>query len=100
MFYYPNCDLAILTSGTIRTNELITKGEVTLRTINEILPFPDKIVLLRIPGDALQQILENSVSQWPAFDGRFSCISGLKYSFDPERPAGSRVHSVLTAEGN
>ena len=59
---YPDCDLALLPGGAIRTNAEIPRGEVTLRVINEILPFPDKIVLVRIPGDALKQLLENSVS--------------------------------------
>ena len=39
-------------------------------------------------------LLENSVSQWPTLDGRFACFSGIKFSFDPDQPAGFRVHSV------
>lgn len=54
---------------------------------------------MRVPGDALLQILENSVAKYPASDGRFACMSGLKFSFDPERPEGSRVHSVRTLAG-
>jgi len=59
----------------------------------------DKIILLRVPGDSILSLLENSVSQWPALDGRFAAISGLKYRFDPEFPSGSRVHSVTTLNG-
>ena len=58
----------------------------------------DKIVLLRVSGTVLLSLLENSVSQWPALDGRFACVSGLKYAFDPEHPAGQRVHSVRTLD--
>ena len=54
---------------------------------------------MNVNGEIIRSILENSVSMWPSLDGRFACISGLKYSFDPEQPAGSRVHSVITCEG-
>ena len=60
----------------------------------------DKVVLLRVPGNIVKDLLENAASQWPALDGRFGCLSGLKYSFDPDQPAGSRVHTVLTADGS
>lgn len=39
------------------------------------------------------------MSQWPALDGRFACLSGLKYSFDPDCPSGDRVHSVTKIDG-
>lgn len=40
------------------------------------------------------------MSQWPALDGRFACLSGLKYSFDPDYPSGDRVHSVTRIDGS
>ena len=39
-------------------------------------------------------MLENSVSAYPKLDGRWACYSGIKFAFDPDQPAGSRVHSV------
>ena len=41
--------------------------------------------------------MENSVSEWPALDGRFACFSGVKFSFDPEQAPLNRVHSVMTS---
>ena len=60
---------------------------------------PDKIILLRVSGDLVKSLLENSVSAWPVLDGRFACLSGLKFSFDPNLPAGSRVHTVKRLDG-
>ena len=39
--FHPNCDLAILTAGTIRSNTVYPQGDLTNRSVNEILPFPD-----------------------------------------------------------
>ena len=43
-------------------------------------------------------MLENSVAPYPKLDGRFAAFSGLKFSFDPEQPPGSRVHQVTDME--
>ena len=96
---FEDADLAILNSGTLRSNAVIPSGDVTLRMIQDMLPMADKIVKLRVPGDIILSLLENSVSQWPTLDGRFAALSGLHYSFDPEYPAGSRVHSVTNLDG-
>ena len=81
---YDNAELALVNCGTLRSNAIIPAGEVTLRMVQELLPMVDQIVLLRVPGDVILQILENSVSEWPALDGRFGVFSGIKFSFDPD----------------
>ena len=97
---FENCDISLLNCGTLRSNAVIPKGDFTLRMLQDLLPMPDKVVLLRVPGDVVKQLLENSVSQWPALDGRFAAFSGLQLSFDPDQPAGQRVHTVKTADGS
>ena len=37
--------------------------------------------------------LENGVSQYPKLDGRFPCVSGLRFSFDPSASPGSQLLS-------
>ena len=97
--YGDHCDLALLNTGTLRSNSIIPVGDVTVGMMNELLPMPDKVILMRVSGDIILSMLENSVSMWPAHDGRFACMSGLKFSFDPDYPAGSRVHSVVNLDG-
>ena len=82
--HFDNIDLTLLTAGTLRTNHVLQAGDITMRALHDLIPFADKVILLRVPGDTVLQLLENSVSKWPAYEGRFSCISGLKYSFDTE----------------
>ena len=97
---FENCDLALFHSGTLRSNSIIPRGDVTIGMMNELIPMPDKVILMRISGDIVLSILENAVSEWPSHDGRFACVSGLKFSFDPDYPAGSRVHSVKQLDGH
>jgi 5'-nucleotidase len=42
-------------------------------------------------GKTFKEALENGVSKWPGFDGRWPCVSGIKFKFDPERPAFDRI---------
>ena len=51
----------------------------------------DHVVTLKLPGKILKGILENAISNWPQFDGRWPMTSGLKFEFDPRRPAGDRI---------
>ena len=59
---FENCDLSLLNCGTLRTNSVMPAGDVTLRMLQELLPLVDKIVLLRVPGNIVKDLLENSVS--------------------------------------
>jgi 5'-nucleotidase len=80
------CDFAILVSGTVRSNSIIPKGPLTMRMITQIIPLwpsPDRIVVVQISGKTLRDALENGVSSWPKYDGRFPVISGLRFEFDP-----------------
>ena len=74
-----DANFALLTTGTLRLNEELPAGEITLSFIKKMLPFPDRIVLLKIKGSDLKLCLENAVSKYPALDGRWPAVSGLKF---------------------
>ena len=42
-------------------------------------------------GEQVVQALENSVSKYPAHEGRFAQLSGVTFGFDPTKPSGQRV---------
>ena len=86
-----NCDLAFANAGCLRANSVFPKGPFTLKTIALIFPMPDHVVVKKIPGHILKKLLENAVSQYPKYDGRWLATSGFKYSFDPEKPVGERI---------
>ncbi|TFY68914.1 hypothetical protein EVJ58_g733 [Rhodofomes roseus] len=87
-------DGVLICAGTLRGDSIYGPGNVTLGDILEILPFEDPIVALELDGEAIWDALEQSLSTWPAQEGRFPVISGFRVSWDSRRPPGQRVLGV------
>ena len=69
----------------MRANALFDAGPLNLRFITELHPTAgDKVILVSLTGKVLKDVMENGVSAWPKYDGRWAVCSGLKYSFDPQ----------------
>jgi len=62
------------------------------------LPFEDVTVVVRVSGKNLRLALENGVSQYPKHEGRFPQVSGIRFLFDPSKPAGSRIVEVQVGD--
>lgn len=84
-------DVALVNAGTIRSDTIHPAGQLRLRDLVAMLPMPDELAVLRVSGDQLLSVLENSVSMYPKLEGRFSQVSGVRFAFDPTRPPGKRV---------
>jgi 2',3'-cyclic-nucleotide 2'-phosphodiesterase/3'-nucleotidase len=69
-------------------------GPLRRRDVLTIQPFANKIVKVDVTGEILREALESGLSQVERTAGRFPQVSGLRYVFDPTRPAGSRLVSV------
>jgi 5'-nucleotidase / UDP-sugar diphosphatase len=65
-----------------------------------VLPFQNSLASFQLKGSDIITALENGLSQIEEVAGRFPQVSGLKYSFDKSKPAGSRVVSVEVKEGD
>ncbi|MEP6742626.1 MAG: 5'-nucleotidase C-terminal domain-containing protein [bacterium] len=93
-------DVAIMNGGSIRADEIIKPGTLTRRDVLSILPFKSKVVKVEVSGALLRQALEHGLarSAEDAQPGRFPQISGMRFTFDASRPAGSRIVS-LTING-
>jgi len=87
-------DVALVNGGAIRGNAIIPAGPLTRGDVLKILPFANKIVKIDVTGETLRAALESGLSQHERTAGRFPQVSGIRYSFDPKRPAGSRLVSV------
>jgi 2',3'-cyclic-nucleotide 2'-phosphodiesterase (5'-nucleotidase family) len=87
-------DAGLVNGGAIRGNTVLPAGQLRRRDVLTILPFANKIVKVDVTGDTLRSALENGLSQVERTAGRFPQVSGLRYTFDPQRPAGSRLVSV------
>ena len=72
--------------------------DVTLGDVLTALPFENFLATTVISGEQLWKALEIGVSVYPG-SGRLPQISGLRFTFDPNAPVGSRVQSVSRTDG-
>ena len=85
--------IALQNSGGIRAS--LDAGDVTLGEIMTILPFQNTLSTFKVTGEQLLTAIENGVSQIEDVAGRFPQVSGMRYTFDPSKPAnGGRVTSI------
>ncbi len=86
-------DVGLMNGGSIRADESIRPGPLTNRNVLSILPFKNRVVKIELDGATLRQALEHGVarSAEDSEPGRFPQVSGVRFSFDATRPAGSRI---------
>lgn len=85
---YTESDVAFINSGALRKN--LPQGPVTVRDIWEVNPFSDRFVSFYLSGAELLNALEiNSSGNYELMQ-----VSGLRYTYDPEKPKGERVIEV------
>ncbi|KAK2592692.1 hypothetical protein QQS21_009622 [Conoideocrella luteorostrata] len=87
-----HADCTIMASGTIRGDQVYPPGVVRIKDITTCFPFEDPVVCLRVKGQAIWDALENSVSTYPAQEGRFPQVSNIVFEFDPSRESGKRLN--------
>jgi len=87
-----DADVTLMNGGGIRAS--IPSGPVTLGDIYTVLPFDNTLAGIEVTGAQLLAALEHGVSQYPVDWGGFLQVSGLSFTFNPNKPAGQRVVSV------
>jgi 5'-nucleotidase len=89
-------DVALINGGSIRADEIIAPGKLTMRDLLSILPFKNKLIKIEVTGATLRAALEHGVSR-SAEDsqpGGFPQVSGIRFSFDASRKSGARLVDV------
>lgn len=89
-----DADISIVAADEIGST-LIAAGTVPVSKVVSALTYradpTDTVVVLKLTGAQLGQVLERSVSRAPqGFDG-FLQVSGLTLRYDPSKPEGSRI---------
>ena len=84
-------DFGFVNMGAIRLDDVIPVGTFTHLTMQEMLPYPDVMTVLEVPGSIIKEALEHSVSYYPLAEGNWLAVSGLKFTFDASKPAGERI---------
>ena len=85
-------DVAVMNNGGIRADLL--PGLATYGTLYEIHPFANFLLRSAISGANLRAYLERIVSR-----PLNAHVSGVTVRFDPSRPAGSRITSIVMSDG-
>jgi 2',3'-cyclic-nucleotide 2'-phosphodiesterase (5'-nucleotidase family) len=78
-------DFAIQNTGGVRGS--IPSGPITERQLLEVSPFGNQMVVAKIPGAMLREMLEDKVRG----RGEGVFISGGRVRYDPSRPDGARI---------
>jgi len=89
-------DIALQNGGGIRAS--INAGDITLEEVYATLPFDNTVVMVEASGQTVWNALEHSLSWYPNAAGGFLQVSGLTYTFDASKEAGSRLVDV-TVDG-
>ena len=86
-------DAAIMNSGTMRIDDVLPAGPITNYQLESIFLFSDETRIMTFPitGARLREILEHGVAAGSVGKGPYLQVSGLKYSWDPSKPSGSRI---------
>jgi 5'-nucleotidase len=89
--------IALQNGGGVRAS--IDAGPVTMGEVLTVLPFQNTLSTFEVNGATIMAALENGVSQIEDGAGRFLQVAGMKYTFDPAQPPGSRVSDVQVLVG-
>jgi 2',3'-cyclic-nucleotide 2'-phosphodiesterase (5'-nucleotidase family) len=94
-----NADVALVNGGGLRGNKVYPAGSnLTSRDILSEMPFDNVVLVLDAKGSDLKAVLEHGLPR-PGEESRgFPHISGMKVVFDPAKPKGQRVESIVIGE--
>ena len=94
---FPEADISLVNSGSIRGERIYQAGPLTYLTVNEMLPFQGRIIMVEMVGADIQQVLEISASAIRvegdgcqegsrAPTGGFIQVGGLRMTLDLQKP--------------
>jgi len=85
-------EIALQNGGGIRAG--FPSGAVTWGDLLTVLPFSNTLATLKLRGADIRAALENGLSAFEQGAGRFPQVAGLRFTWRPGAPAGSRLAAV------
>ncbi len=67
-------DCALLNGGSLRSDAIHPAGNFTKRDLRNILPYNSELIVVKITGDQLHQLLENCVAKYESLGGSIPFI--------------------------
>ena len=76
------------------------RGDISQLDIENSLRFNNRLSVLTIPVSGIKALIEHSVAATTATSspGQFPQVSGLRFSFDPAQPAGSKIRNMALVD--
>lgn len=98
--------VAIHNGGAVRSK--IDKGYITVRDIENVMPFSNEVALLLVTPKEIYEMLDSAISELTfsnssekclsSESGGFPSLAGMKFTYDVSRPAKEKVKSVFVLE--
>ncbi len=97
-FREKGAQISFINAGSLRINHNLAKGEaITRRHLNELFAYPNHMLVIKINGAMLQQIISRAVRQWTG-NGHWLQIAGFAFRHDPYSETADQL-TLLTAGG-
>lgn len=94
-------DIAMINGGNLREN--LPSGTLTYHDLFDTLPYHNILCVISASGHQIRQVLEDGLQLFPAENGGFMQVSGLRYTLSRLAP-GQAYHiasvEVLDADGH
>lgn len=101
---YAKADIGVTNNGGLRTD--LNKGNLTYGQLYAFMPFDNEIDTVTVNKSQLKAILEQAVGTYPdptnssnTIGGKGIQISGIKFTYTPSQPFGSRVTNITKEDG-
>ncbi len=84
--------VAMTNGGSIRTS--IEAGDITKGMLSEVFPFGNIVVKKEVTGQAIKDMLEHGVQDYPATSGGYPQTSGMTFTIDATKEPGDRISDL------
>lgn len=78
-------DVGYMNGGNLRSE--ILAGDITFNHLLNLLPFNNTVVLSKVSGQTLKDLLEMAMRIWPEENGAFPHLSGMRFSVNTAIPS-------------
>lgn len=88
-------DACIQNAGAVRTS--LKAGDITTKTVYELLPFDNTLFELKMKGSEIKQVLEDAISNYAdnnGSTGSFPYSYGLKYDISINNTIDNRISNL------
>ena len=73
-------DIGYVNGGGLRSD--ISAGDITFNDLLNVFPFNNMLVLARVSGQTIKDMLEMAMMKWPSEDGCFPHLAGVSFSLN------------------